>query len=369
MGGVRMSTAPTTHRLTITEIRREAPDAVAIRFAVPEELKTAYTFTAGQYLTLCREFDGEELRRCYSISSRPGAPGPWIGVREEKGGRFSGWLNREAKAGDTLAVMTPDGRFTFEPAQNGPPREILCVAAGSGITPMLSILETLLADEPQSRATLIYANRDVAHIMFREALEDLKDRHLNRLRVFHILSREPSDVDLLAGRLDTAKCDAFFGPAGIAPATGFERAYLCGPAPLMDLVAERLTTHGLPQAHIRRELFLNADSPPPAGTKDHEPEPVPEGAEVTLVMDQRQRAFVFDPNQKSILDAARANGIDVPYACKAGVCATCRAHLSSGEVSMARNHSLDPDELDRGFILTCQSRPTTDKVTVDFDRR
>jgi len=290
-------------------------------------------------------------------------------VREEKGGRFSGWLNREANIGDTLDVMTPDGRFTFTPEPGGPPREILSVAAGSGITPMLSILETLLADEPQSRATLIYANRDVAHIMFREALEDLKDRYLDRLRVFHILSREPSDVDLLAGRFDATKCDAFFGAAGVAPATGFERAYLCGPEPLMDLVAAHLATYGLDPAHIRRELFLNADSPPPAGAIDRAPEPVPEGAEVTLVIDQRRRTFVFDPGQPSILDAARATGIDVPFACKAGVCATCRAHLSAGEVTMARNHALDPDELERGFILTCQSRPTTAKVTVDYDRR
>ncbi len=365
-----MSVAPPTiHNLSIAEIRREAPGAVAIRFAVPEELRAAFTFSAGQYLTLCRDFDGEELRRCYSISSRPGASGPWVGVREEKGGRFSGWLNRDAKVGDTFAVMTPDGRFTFQPEPDGPAREVLCVAAGSGITPMLSILETLLANEPQSRATLIYANRDVTHIMFREALEDLKDRYLDRLRVFHILSREPSDVDLLTGRFDAAKCDAFFGASGLTPATGIERAYLCGPELLMDLVAEQLATSGLKPANIRRELFLNADSPPLAGAKVHAPEPVPEGAEVTLVMDQRQRTFVFDPDQTSILDAARANGIDVPFACKAGVCATCRAHLSSGEVTMARNHSLDPDELERGFILTCQARPTTSKVTVDFDRR
>ncbi len=360
---------PSRHNLTIAEIRREAPDAVAIRFAVPEALQADYRHTAGQYLTLCRTFDGEELRRCYSISSRPGAPGPWIGVREEPGGRFSGWLNRDARPGDTVDVMTPDGRFTFEPQPEGAGREILCIAAGSGITPVLAILDTLLDQEPQSSATLIYANRDVAHIMFRETLQDLKDRHIDRLRVFHLLSREPSDVDLLAGRLDAGKCDLFFGPDGIAPAPGFARAYLCGPEAMTDLVALRLGVHGMAAPEIRRELFLNADSPPSARTGAHPPQPVPEGAEITLVMDQRRRTFVFDASQPSILDAARAAGADVPYACKAGVCATCRAHLTEGEVHMARNHALDPDELERGFILTCQARPISAKVTVDYDRR
>ena len=360
---------PSRHGLIIAEIRREAPDAVAIRFAVPEALQADYRHTAGQYLTLCRTFDGEELRRCYSISSRPGAPGPWIGVREEAGGRFSGWLNRAARPGDTVDVMTPDGRFTFEPQPEGAAREILCIAAGSGITPMLSILDTLLGQEPQSSATLIYANRDTAHIMFRESLQDLKDRHIDRLRVFHLLSREPSDVDLLAGRLDAGKCDRLFGPGGVAPARGFARAYLCGPEGMTDVVAERLQAHGIASADIRRELFLNADSPASRGAPPHPPQPVPDGAKITLVMDQRRRTFVFDASQPSILDAARAAGADVPYACKAGVCATCRAHLTEGEVHMARNHALDPDELERGFVLTCQARPTSANVTVDYDRR
>jgi ring-1,2-phenylacetyl-CoA epoxidase subunit PaaE len=360
---------PRFHLLEIAEVRREAPDAVAVRLAVPAELADAFAYTGGQYLTLRRGFAGEELRRCYSVCRRPGGSGLWVGVREETGGRFSGWLNRDARAGDTIEVMTPDGRFTFKPDPSGPPRDVLCVAAGSGITPILAILETLLTDEPRSSATLIYANRDLAHIMFREALEDLKDRYLDRFRVFHVLSREPSEVTLLTGRFDTAKCEAFFGAAGPAASSHFDLAYLCGPEPMMDLVAAALVQHGMTAAAIRRELFLNADSPPPSDTHHPPPLPTAEGAEVTIILDQRRRSFVFDPAQPSILDAARAIGADVPYACKAGVCATCRAQLAEGEVTMARNQALDVDELARGFILTCQSRPKSQRVVVDYDRR
>lgn len=364
-----MSVGPRIHELRIAEIRREAPDAVAVRFDLPPELAADYAYAAGQYLTLCRQFGGEELRRCYSLCRRPGGQGLWVGVREEQGGRFSGWLNREAKAGDTVQVMTPDGRFTLKPDPAAPPREVLCVVAGSGITPVLAILETLLAEEPQSSATLIYANRDSAHIMFREQVEDLKDRYLDRFRVFHILSREPTEVDLLDGRLDSAKCEAFFGKGGATPARNFDLAYLCGPEAMMDLVADALAGYGLDPANIRRELFLNADSPRPSDAHRPPPAPTPEGAEVTVILDQRRRTFVFDPAQPSILDAARAMGADVPYACKAGVCATCRAHLAEGEVTMARNQALDADELARGFILTCQSRPKSGRVVVDYDRR
>ncbi|MCA8927096.1 MAG: 2Fe-2S iron-sulfur cluster binding domain-containing protein [Alphaproteobacteria bacterium] len=360
---------PRIHPLAIAEIRCEAPDAVAVRFAVPDALAADYAYTAGQYLTLCRDFDGAELRRCYSLCRRPGDPGLWIGVREEPGGRFSGWLNGEAQVGDTVPVLTPDGRFTFTPDPNGPPRELLCVAAGSGITPVLAILETLLADEPQSRATLVYANRDAAHIMFRERVEDLKDRYLSRLGIFHVLSREVPEVDLLAGRFDAAKCQAFFGPNGVAPADGFDAAYLCGPEPLMDLVADSLRHHGLDAARIRRERFLNADAPAPTDAAVRPPEPVPDGTEITIIIDGRRRRFAFDPAHSSILDAARAAGADVPYACKAGVCATCRGLLVEGEVHIARNHALDPDELERGFILSCQARPTTARVVIDYDRR
>lgn len=361
--------APRFHALTIAEIRREAPDAVAVRFAVPDGLQADYAYAAGQYLTLRRTFDGEELRRCYSLCRTPAKGEFWVGVREEVGGRFSGWLNRDAKPGAVVEVMTPDGRFTLPASSGAPARNVLCVAAGSGITPVLAILETLLAEEPESTATLVYANRDTAHIMFREAVQDLKDRYLSRFRLFHVLSREPSDVDLLTGRIDGGKCLALFGDGGTIPAQSCDLAFLCGPEEMMDTVAFTLAAHGLDPAKIRRELFLNADSPRPSDGHRPPPAPTPEGAQVTIILDQRQRSFVFDPAQESILDAARAQGADVPYACKAGVCATCRAHLSEGEVTMARNQALDADELARGYILTCQARPKTAKVVVDYDRR
>ena len=361
--------APRFHTLPIAEIRRETPDAVAIRFDIPSDLSEAFSYTAGQYLTLRRTFGRKNCAAAIPFCHIPDAGGLWVGVREEPGGRFSGWLNREAKPDDTVELMTPDGRFTLTPDADGPSRNILCVAAGSGITPVLSILEALLLSEPQSTATLIYANRDTAHIMFRDAIQDLKDRYLSRFRPFHILSREPSDVELLTGRLDARKCKAFFCLSGAVPARTYDRAYLCGPEAMMDLVAAALTEHGLGASDIHRELFLNPDSarrldadrPPPAAT--------PDGAQVTVILDQRQRTFTFDPATESILDAARALGADVPFACKAGVCATCRAHLSEGEVTMARNQALDADELARGYILTCQARPETAKVVVDYDRR
>lgn len=362
-----MSVALRFHSLTIAEIRREGPDAVAVRFALPAELTEQFAYRAGQYLTLRRAFGGEELRRCYSLCAPPGRPDLWIGVREEPGGRFSGWLNREAQVGDKIDVMVPDGRFTYTVEDEC--HDLLLVAAGSGITPVLGIAEAALAGDPNCNVTLIYANRDAAHIMFREALNDLKDRYLNRFRLFHILSREPSEVDLAAGRLDENKCESFFSQGGVAPAEAFDRAYLCGPEALMDLVAAKLEAHGLPASAIRRELFLNADSPAPAGRMPRPLEPTPEGAMVTVILDQRRRTFVFDPAEPSILDAARSAGMDVPFACKAGVCATCRAHLSEGEVSMARNQALDQDELDRGYVLTCQSRPQSATVVIDYDRR
>lgn len=362
-----MSVIPRFHALTIAEIRREAPDAVAILFALPNDLAEAFTYQAGQYLTLRRSFGGEELRRCYSLCAAPGGAGLWIGVREELGGRFSGWLNREARVGDKVEAMPPDGRFTYT-HQDGC-RDLLLVAVGSGITPVLAIAEAALAGGSDSNVTLIYANRDAAHIMFRERLNDLKDRYLSRFRVFQVLSREPSEVELVAGRIDEAKCERFFCPGGVAPAAGFDRAYLCGPEELMDLIAAKLEEHGLAASAIRRELFLNADSPVPARHAPRPLAPTPEGAQVTVILDQRRRTFVFDPAEPSILDAARSAGMDVPFACKAGVCATCRAHLSEGKVSMARNQALDQDELDRGYILTCQSRPQSAAVVIDYDRR
>lgn len=362
-----MPVAARFHTLTIAEIRREAPDAVAVRFALPYGLAEAFTYIAGQYLTLRREFCGEELRRCYSLCAAPGGSDLWIGVREEQSGRFSGWLNQEAQVGDKVDSMPPDGRFTYKAQDDC--RDLLLVAAGSGITPVLGIAEAALTIDPSSNVTLIYANRDAARIMFRERLNDLKDRYLNRFRVFHVLSREPSEVELATGRIDDAKCERFFSPGGIAPAEGFDRAYLCGPETMMDVVSTRLEEYGLPASEIRRELFLNADSPTPPGRTRRPSEPTPEGAQVTVILDQRRRTFVFDPAESSILDAARSAGIDVPFACKAGVCATCRAHLSEGKVAMARNQALDQSELERGFVLTCQSRPQSAALVIDYDRR
>ena len=361
-----MSVVPRFHTLTIAEVRRETPDAVAVRFSLPPNLTSEFSYDAGQYLTLRRDFAGVELRRCYSLCAAPGSNDLWIGVREEDGGRFSGWLNQHAKPGDTIDIMPPDGRFTYCPADSE--QHVLLVAAGSGITPILSIVEEILGSDSASTATVVFINRDAAHIMFKDKLDDLKDSYLNRLRVFHVLSREVTDVSLLSGRFDQSKCEGFFAANGVAPASEFDSAYLCGPEALMDLVEESLAGSGLAPSAIKRELFLNPDSPAQAPRTQPLP-PVADGVKVTIILDQRQRTISFDSTDASVLDAARKAGMDVPYACKAGVCATCRAYLAEGEVSMERNQALDQDELDRGYILTCQARPLAGSITVDYDRR
>lgn len=350
------------HRLCVAEVRREADDAVSIRFDVPAHLREAFAFRPGQHLTLRRTLNGTELRRTYSLCAGVD-DGEWrIAIRELAGGAFSTWANRELAAGELLDCLAPDGSFcpTLEPAAA---KHYLLIAAGSGITPLLSIAKSILAREPKSRVTLLYANRRLATTLFREALEDLKNRHLARFAVHYVFSREPQEAELFSGRLDAARLEAML--ERLVPAATVDEAYLCGPGGMLTDALQALTRAGVPPGRIRVERFGTGDLPAveePAVEDD-------ELAQVTVIADGQRRELRLGAHGASILDAARTAGLDLPYSCKSGVCSTCRARLREGTVRMARNFALMPADLEAGLILSCQAHPTSERVVVSFDDR
>jgi ring-1,2-phenylacetyl-CoA epoxidase subunit PaaE len=347
----------TFHALTVARVERLTDDSAAITFDVPDELREAFDFKAGQSLTLRRIINGQEHRRSYSICAPTGAR-PRVGVREIPNGLFSSWLVREVKAGDTVEIQTPAGSFQADPDVPG---RHLCIAAGSGITPMLSIATSVLAN-PASQLTLLYGNRTTSSVMFAEELADLKNRYGARLDLIHVLSREPRDVELFSGRLDADRLRRLL--TALVPLHGLDHVWLCGPFGLIADARLVLGELGLPTRKIHFELFY-VDQPPPELIR-RAPVVAGEVSAVTIVLDGRATIAPM-PKGNSILDSAAAIRADLPFACKGGVCGTCRAHLTNGAVDMRRNYALDDDEIERGFVLTCQSYPVSDAVTVDFD--
>ncbi len=353
------------HPLRVKDVRPEADDAVVVTFEVPATLRDQFIFAPGQYLTLRHLHGAEDLRRSYSICAAAGE-GLRVGVRRVDGGVFSTWLHGALKAGDTIEVMEPQGRFGAAAATPAPaPRHVLCIAGGSGITPILAIVKTVLAQEPGSRVTLLYGNRSTASTMFKEELEDLKNAHLTRLALHPVFSREQVDAPLNGGRLDQARISAFLrllNPAGIA------QAFVCGPHALNDEAEAALLGAGIAPERIHIERF--GVPPSAADATLHAPR---EGdattARIAIVRDGLTREIGFQSGDDSILAAAARSGMDVPYSCKSGVCATCRAKLLEGEVRMDRNFALEKSELEAGFILTCQAHPLTERVVVSFDHR
>lgn len=347
----------TFHELEVASVEHLTDDSAAITFAVPEELREVFDFRAGQSLTLSRTIDGVEYRRSYSICAPVGAS-PRVGVREIPGGLFSSWLVREVGPGDTVSVQSPTGTFHADPAVGG---RHLCIAAGSGITPMLSIAATVLTN-PDSRVTLLYGNRTTGSVMFAEELADLKNRHGARLDLVHVLSREPRDVELFSGRLDADRLRRLL--TALVPVHGLDHVWLCGPFGLIADAREVFEELGVTREKVHFELFY-VDEPPPELQRQ---DAVIEGdvSEVTIVLDGRTTTAPMS-RARSILDGAAATRNDLPFACKGGVCGTCRAHITSGAVDMRRNYALDDDEVDRGYVLTCQTHPVGDEVTVDFD--
>ena len=346
------------HSLRVAEVERLCEDAVAVTFDVPDELAGSYDFRAGQSLTLRRTIDGREERRSYSICTPEGTR-PRIGVREVPGGLFSTWLVRNVRAGDEIEVGTPTGNFTPHPAVPG---HHVLIAAGSGITPMVSIAATVLR-EPGTTVTLLYGNRRTDTVMFADELADLKDRYPTRLELVHLLSREPREAELFTGRLDAAKLDALHPLLG--ELSGVDHWWLCGPFQLVTAARDHLRDAGVLEDRIHLELFF-VDDAPPAPTRHQDPAADGEASDVTIVLDGRSTTVSL-PRDISVLDGAQRARPDLPFACKGGVCGTCRAKVTDGKVDMRRNFALEKAEIDAGFVLTCQSLPCSDEVTVDFD--
>jgi ring-1,2-phenylacetyl-CoA epoxidase subunit PaaE len=359
-----MSTATTSrfHAMTITDVRRETADAVSIGLRPPAGAEALFAFLPGQYLTVRRMMEGEEVRRAYSICSGLDDAEIRIGIKRVPGGAFSHWAHDEAKPGDTLDAMPPEGRFTLMPDAVAAPRTVLGVACGSGITPVLGIARSLLAREPGSRFVLLYGNRATADIMFREALEDLKDRHLSRFSVIHVLSREKHELAALHGRLDGARIAALL--PGLCEPGAVTEAFLCGPEGFAQSARAALEALGLDPAHIHAELFSAGTpartraAPPPADA--------PALAMLTVTAEGVTREVPMAAGE-TVLEAGLRAGLDLPWSCRNGMCCTCRAKVVQGEVAMDVNYSLQPWEIEAGFVLTCQSRPSGDRVAVDYD--
>ncbi len=356
------------HPLTIRNILKETADAVLVEFDVPEELKDQFSFHHGQNLTLRKFIDGEEFRRSYSICTSPHENILRVAIKKATGGRFSGFANEQLKAGDKVDVMTPTGSFyTF--LHPGQKKQYLAFASGSGITPVMSILKSVLYTEPESEFTLVYGNKTRASIMFRDELEDIKNRYLSRFTLIHILSRESTDIPLFSGRIDASKCESLFKK--LIRIRNIDEIFICGPEEMIHSVAGYLRQNNVAETKVHFELFTTP------GTRRNElsaslvteKSASNKSSHVTIQLDGVTSGFELNYSGESILTASLNRGIDLPYACKGGVCSSCKAKLVEGLVEMDANYALEKDEIEKGFILTCQSHPRSEKVVVNFDDR
>jgi ring-1,2-phenylacetyl-CoA epoxidase subunit PaaE len=368
--------------LTVAEVRRLTADAIEVRFVVPEDLAGEYDYLPGQYVALRTTIDGQDVRRSYSICAEPNPGEIRIAIKRDLGGSFSTWANKSLKRGDVLQVMSPQGAFISQHSMTElnhpdeiraevartPTANYVAFAAGSGITPVIAIAKTALAASGSTRFDLVYANKAAMDVMFLEELADLKDRYLARFAVHHVLSREQRISPLMTGRIDAEKLTTIFDT--VLRTDDVDEWFLCGPFELVQLCRDTLAARGVPAEKVRYELFTTGDPQKPEGNSGR-PVLVDESAknvEITFTLDGL-RGTVASPvhAQESILNAALRVRPDVPFACAGGVCGTCRAKLISGTVKMAENYALERDEIERGFVLTCQSHPTSDSVTVDYD--
>ena len=355
------------HPLRVRKIEPDTQEAVVVSFEVPPELCEVFGFTQGQYLTLRADIDGQDLRRSYSICAGVDDGELRVGVRKVRGGVFSNWINEHLKPGDEVKVMAPQGRFVV-PIEPGASRHHVGMAGGSGITPILSIMKTVLAREPHSRFTLIYGNRQLRSTMFKEELEDLKNRYMSRLVLQHVFSDEHTDAPINSGVMNRDKLGEFLRT--VVPAAQIDHVYVCGPFQMNDEAEAALLAAGVPEERIHIERFGVALQPGTVGAVVHEAKPGDaETARIVIIRDGLSREVPFSKGQPSILDAASAAGLEVPYSCTSGVCGTCRAKLVEGEVRMERNFALDKKEVEQGFVLTCQAHPLTERVVLSFDER
>ena len=348
------------HALKVAEVKRETPEAVSIRFEVPADLAPLYAYRQGQHLTLKRDIDGQDVRRSYSICAGVEEQSLQVAVKKIPGGLFSSFANDTLKAGDVVEVMPPAGHFYTE-LDPSAARQYVAFAAGSGITPVMSILKTVLAAEPRSRFLLVYGNRMPGRVLFDEQLAELKNRYMERLEVLHVLSQGEADIPLLNGRIDAEKCQIIL--KHMIDPQAIHAAFLCGPGEMIDTVEACLLAAGVDKRAIRHERFTAAGQP--TGTPTRAPADST-AARITIIIDQQPVSFEHD-GSKPILDAALDAGLNVPFACKGGVCCTCRAKVMEGEVDMAVNYNLEEEEVAAGYVLTCQSFPKSGKVVLNFD--
>lgn len=345
------------HDLTISDVRPVADDAVSVTFAVPDDLRATFRALPGQFLTLRATVGGEDIRRSYSIASAPDAP-LTVGIRAVDEGRFSQFA-QGLKAGDHLLVMPPEGRFTYNNED-----DLLLIAAGSGITPMVAIASEALARG--AHVTLVYGNRTVSSIMFLNTLEALKDRYLSRFTVIHLLSREAQDVPLLNGRI-TAEKVSFLAKSELIAPKNTAGVFLCGPGDMITEMRNCLSGMGIPEDRIHSERFSVEGAPPPRRPSQAAKAAAAQGVDVEIVLDGARRHISVEAGDANIVDAAARQGLELPFSCKGGMCCTCRCRITDGAAEMAVNYSLEPWEVEAGFTLACQSRPTTEKLTLDFD--
>lgn len=351
------------HPLKILDVCRETADAICLTLKPTPAQAAQFSFLPGQHLVFRAEIDGEDIRRNYSICSAPGAP-LRVAIKRIAGGRFSHWAMNQLKPGMTIEAMTPRGHFAwaFEPSSA---RNYLCFAAGSGITPILALIAAGLAAEPDSRFTLLYGNRSSSSIMFLEELASLKDRYLPRIQVYHFLTAEADDIELFNGRLDPARIAAIL--RGLIDPSTIDAAFVCGPAAMMEAAEQAMLNAALPPDHVLVERFTAQRN----GLVDEQMERAAakraEGLTMQITIDGRRRSVEFTADKGSILDSAREAGLPAPFACKAGVCATCRAKLVEGEVRMKANYGLSAEEVALGYVLTCQAVPLGEGVILDYD--
>ncbi len=352
------------YKLKVKDIRKETPECVSVAFEIPEEHKDIFKFTQGQYITFRKYFMGEELRRSYSLCTSPLDNDFRVAVKKMYDGKFSNFANTELKVGDELEVMPPLGKFNT-PLDASNSKNYIGFAAGSGITPIMSILKTVLKTEPNSTFTLFYGNKTVESVMFREELEALKNQYMGRLSLNYIMSREAIGSPIFKGHINGEKCREF--AKNIFDPKTTDEVFICGPEDMLIDLRDTLKDIGVPEKNIHFELFVTSG----IAKKKHDEEVIEENvlSEVTIIIDGDEFNFNLQTTDVNILDAALKNGANLPFACKGGVCCTCRAKLLEGKVDMEVNYSLEPDEVDAGFILTCQSHPLTKKVVVSFDEQ
>jgi ring-1,2-phenylacetyl-CoA epoxidase subunit PaaE len=354
---------PVFHSLKVAEIRRETADCVSVAFDIPQELKDAYQYTSGQYLTLRSTIDGQDIRRSYSICSAPFENYCRVAIKQVEGGVFSTWANEQLKEGDELQVMTPMGSFVPELGVDNRKHYVL-VGAGSGVTPLISIAKSVLKEEPKSEVSMILGNRQFQSIIFRDELEDLKDLNLGRFRVFHVLSGEPNDISLLHGRVNNEKLEGFM--TTFLANSPVDAVFLCGPQIMTEAARDFFVAKGVPEDDVHLELFGTA-LPQGAAKKAEVIVDAADMCEVSVIYDGQQTDFKMSKGAM-VLDEAQKAGLDIPYSCKGGMCCTCRAKVVEGEANMAVNYALEPGEVNAGYVLTCQAHPVSSKLVVDFDQ-